>query len=98
MRYIETVLAQETASAIAIDFLHYRYESGNDLFGLFSFGFDLVARRVRPICIVARGQTLSSLKTLLDRGNVGDAFDVTFVSTPAELTEWLHDKAGTTSA
>ena len=89
MRYIETVLAEETAAAIVIDLHGYSYEFGNDLFGLFTVGFDKVARRIRPVCVVARGQTQVSLKSLLAASNMGRMLDVTFVSTPADLAEWL---------
>jgi hypothetical protein len=87
MSYVESVLAQQSAARIVINLHDYSYEFGNDLFGLFTaVGFDRPTRQVRPVCVVARGQTKASLRSLLAAGKMGN---ITFVTTPAELAEWL---------
>jgi hypothetical protein len=90
MGYVESVLAQQSAARIVINLHDYSYEFGNDLFGLFTAGgFDRPTGQVRPVCVVARGQTKASLRSLLAASNMGKIFDITFVTTPAELAEWL---------
>jgi hypothetical protein len=93
MQYIEEVLARERAGALVINLDQYSYEFGNDLFGVFVIaGFDKITSRLRPVCVLAHGQTEVALKSLLAASNTADMFDITFASARAQLTEWLHHK------
>jgi hypothetical protein len=90
---VKPVLEKHRPSHIVFDLLHYEYKGGASLAVLFLAGYDRERKEVRPICFVARGQTLSWLQSLDRESGLESMSDVTYTQTTEEAAQWLREKS-----
>lgn len=75
--YLQEEITKHKPAAILMNFLNYRYDWGNELWGpIFVASVDLKNSKIRPCSIVAVGQTGESIKSLLVAGNAQNTLDI----------------------